>query len=403
MTLISRMLTAAILSALSFALCLPVAAQLQSARNPSRSFGPDACGPADPSYIHAANETGGQPMFLQRSETAKSFHLVRETSRNNVETVFRATGTLPAGGREFEIPVDSSAKRITFALSVDTKGAALTLIRPSGGTVESGQDRIEDTSLNCGRIVTVEAPETGRWRAKITGSGTYWLSAQAQTEIYFVSVEFVALGGRPGHEGLFRISGEPLGDHPATLEVNLSSPAVRSAEFHLVAEDGEVLEDLRMNKESSSADDSGYVGTFELPRRAFRVSATGFDREGLPFERQYHSLFRAASVEVRVVSNFEDLPAGKTTSIAFHVHNAGNSDTFRVMVTDSRKFVQKVEPQQIEIAGGQSGTVVVEMAVPSETPSGTGGNLTIVLNGTSGPEAQNSAVVRFSVASPTTR
>jgi hypothetical protein len=384
-------------------LCLPAAAQLQSAQNPSRSFGPDACGPADPSYIHIANETGGQPMFLQRSEATKSFHLMRETSRSNVETVFRATGKLLAGGRDFEIPVDSSTKRITFALSVDTKGAALTLIRPSGGAVEAGQDRVEDTSLNCGRIVTVEAPETGRWRAKISGSGTYWLSAQAQSEIYFVSVEFVAVGGRPGHEGHFRIAGQPLADHPATLQVKLSARAVRSAEFHLVTEDGEILQKLPMKKESGDVDDSEYVGTFDLPRLAFRVSATGFDRQGSPFERQYHTLFHAASVEVKPASQFEDLPAGKTTSIAFQVRNVGESNTFRAIVTDSHKFVQQVEPQQIELAAGKSGTVAVEMAVPSETPPGTGGDLTIVLKGTSGPEAQNSAVVHFSVTSAGTR
>ena len=58
----------------------------------SRAFGPDACGPADPAYIHTANETGGIPMFLQRSEAAKAFHLVRESTRNNVATVFWATG-----------------------------------------------------------------------------------------------------------------------------------------------------------------------------------------------------------------------------------------------------------------------------------------------------------------------
>lgn len=345
MTPVSRTLKFALFSALSLALCNRAAAQLQSAQNPSRSFGPDACGPADPSYIHVANETGGQPMFLQRSEAAKSFHLVRETSRSNVETVFRVTGKLPAGGREFEIPVESSTKRITFALSVDTKGAALTLIRPSGGTVEPGQDRIEDTNLNCGRIVTIESPETGRWRVKISGSGTYWLSAQAQSEIYFVSVEFVAVGGRPGHEGLFRISGEPLADHPATLEVNLSSRPVRSAEFHLVAEDGEVLQNLPMKKESGDADDSGYVGTFDLPHRAFRVSVSGFDREGSPFERQFHTLFHAATVEVKPASQFEDLPAGKTTSFAFQIRNVGESDTFRAIVTESHKLVQKVEPQ----------------------------------------------------------
>jgi hypothetical protein len=37
----------------------------------------EGCGAADPAYIRMANETGGIPMFLQRSEAAKSFQLVR--------------------------------------------------------------------------------------------------------------------------------------------------------------------------------------------------------------------------------------------------------------------------------------------------------------------------------------
>jgi hypothetical protein len=103
--------------------------QTQSAPNRSTPFGPDACGPADPAYIHSANETGGIPLFLQRSEAGKAFHLVRESTRNNVATVFWGTGTLDGEGRSVRIPVDSVTKRITFTLSVDTKGSGLKIIR----------------------------------------------------------------------------------------------------------------------------------------------------------------------------------------------------------------------------------------------------------------------------------
>ena len=36
-------------------------------------------------------------MFLQRSEVAKAFHLVSESTRSNVQTVFWATGSLGNG------------------------------------------------------------------------------------------------------------------------------------------------------------------------------------------------------------------------------------------------------------------------------------------------------------------
>src|ERR1700730_4292229 len=129
--------------------------------NRSRAFGPDACGPADPAYIHTANETGGIPMFLQRSEAAKAFHLVRESTRNNVATVFWATGTLDGKLQTVQIPVDSVTKKITFTFSMDTKGTELKLTQPSSRAITEGSASSEVTELNCGRILTVSSPEAG--------------------------------------------------------------------------------------------------------------------------------------------------------------------------------------------------------------------------------------------------
>src|ERR1700747_116311 len=145
--------------------------------NRSRSFGPDACGPADPAYIHTANETGGIPMFLQRSEAAKAFPLVRESTRNNVATVFWATGILDGKPQIVKIPVDSVTKRITFTFSVDTKGNELKLRQPSGGAITESSASTDVTELNCGRILTVTSPESGEWNAEITGTGRYWIEA----------------------------------------------------------------------------------------------------------------------------------------------------------------------------------------------------------------------------------
>src|SRR6266852_1818588 len=169
--------------------------QTQPSTNRSRTFAPDACGPADPAHIHTANETGGIPMFLQRSEAAKAFHLVRESTRNNVATVFWATGTLDGKPQTIKIPVDSVTKRITLTFSVDTKCTTLKLTQPSGGAITQGSASTEITELNCGRILTVSSPEAGEWLAEITGTGRYWTEAQAQSDIFFVAVEFVKEGG----------------------------------------------------------------------------------------------------------------------------------------------------------------------------------------------------------------
>src|SRR5437016_8542718 len=151
--------------------------QTEPSTNRSRAFGPDACGPADPAHIHTANETGGIPMFLQRSEAGKAFHLVRESTRNNVSTVFWATGTLDGKPETVRIPVDSVTKRITFTFSADTKGNQLNLTQPSGGAISEGLAGTEATNLNCGRVFTVSPPEAGVCAAEIAGAGSCWLES----------------------------------------------------------------------------------------------------------------------------------------------------------------------------------------------------------------------------------
>src|SRR6266446_3574074 len=124
--------------------------QAQPSTNRSRAFGPDACGPADPAYIHTANETGGIPMFLQRSEAGKAFHLVRESTRNNISTVFWATGSLERRAEVFEIPVDSLTQRITFAFSFGAEGDNVTIVAPSRGAITQNSSDTEITELRCG-------------------------------------------------------------------------------------------------------------------------------------------------------------------------------------------------------------------------------------------------------------
>src|SRR5438874_7568120 len=103
------------------------AAEQSAQINRSHKFGPGECGRVDPSYIQLANETGGQPFFLNPSEVGKAFHYVRESSTQ--ETLLWTMGTLDAGSaHEFAVPIDSTIRRVTFSLSVDTSGSGLTVI-----------------------------------------------------------------------------------------------------------------------------------------------------------------------------------------------------------------------------------------------------------------------------------
>jgi hypothetical protein len=342
-------------------------------------------------------------MFLQRSEATKAFHLVRESSGNNIATVLWASGTLEGRSKTFPIPVDSVTKKITFTLSVDTKGSELKLVQPSGGAITEGMTNTEVTALNCGRIVTVSSPETGEWRAEITGTGRYWLRAQAQSDIFFVSAEFVKQGGRPGHEGLFRIPGEPVTGMPAMLEVSLSASATQTAEFYLVSEEGLTIQKLQMRTANSDPASLGFVGSVNLPSVRFRVAVNGSDLNGRPYQRFFSNLFHVESVEVTPRLDFDELSPGSSKQLTFTVRNLGVQSTFKITATDAHQFVGKVEPRELTLGAGESGTVRVDLTVPAETASGVGDNVVFVASSIAGPATSNSSVVRFSVSSSTSQ
>src|SRR6266436_3552504 len=384
---------------LFFAAASAVFGKVQPSPNQSRAFGPDACGPADPAYIHTANETGGIPMFLQRSEAAKAFQLVRESTRNNVATVFWATGTIDGKPQTIKIPVDSVTQRITFTFSMDTKGNELKLTQPSGRSITEGSASTEVTELNCGRILTVSSPEAGEWNGEITGTGRYLVEAQAQSDIYFVGVEFVKKGGRPGHEGLFRIEGQPVAGTLATLRASLSASATKTTEFYVVNERGQTVQKLQMHAVNSDREFLEFVGSVDLPNVPFRVAVIGRDSNDKQYQRFFSNLFHAESVEVSPKLDFDELPAGSTKQFAFTVRNIGFPRTFKLTVADAHQFVSRVEPKELALGAGESGTVRVDLAIPAGTVPGTGDDLVIVARSSVGPPTSNSSVVHLSVSS----
>ena len=338
-------------------------------------------------------------MFLQRSEATKAFHRVRESTKNNVSTVLWATGTLNGQPKIVKIPVDSATQRITFTFSIDTKGNALTLTQPSGGAITEATASTELTKWNCGRIVTVSSPEAGEWRAEITGTGRYWLEVQAQSDIFLVSAEFVKRGGRPGHEGLFRIQGEPVTGTPAMLEVSLSASAKGTDEFYLVTEEGQTIQKVQMHAVNSDRDSLEFVGSVDLPAQPFRVAVKGNDSNGKQYQRFFSNLFHVESVEVSSRLDFDEVFPGETRQVAFTVRNLGVPRTFKITVMDAHQFVGKVEPTQLTLGAGETGIVQVNLTVPEGTASGVGDNVVFVATSVAGPATSNFSIVHLSVSS----
>src|SRR5262245_9202233 len=122
-------------------------------QNRTREFGPRKCGPADPSYIRIANETGGQPFFLNPSELGASAHIMSEQSLSDRELIVWANAASENAPREYIVPVDSSVKRFTISASFDREGGTLNVIAPDG-TVNARPAGSEETILNCAHLLT---------------------------------------------------------------------------------------------------------------------------------------------------------------------------------------------------------------------------------------------------------
>ena len=363
---------------------------------PQASFR-EGCGPADPAYIRTANETGGIPMFLQRSEAAKAFHLVSESTRNNVSTVLWAAGSLERQAQVFEVPVDSLTQRMTFTFSFDTEGNNVTIVAPSRGTITQNSRDTEITELRCGRIVTVASPDAGNWHVELTGKGRFWVEAQAQSDIHFVDVEFVRAGGRPGHEGWFRIDGQPVAGRPATIRASLSPAGARTVEFYLADERGDAIQTLQLQPLNSTEE---FLGTGDLPGMPFRIAVKGLDANGKQYQRFFARLFHAESVEVSWSRTFDELSAGSAKQAEFTIRNTGYARTFKLTVTGARKFVSKFEPTELMLGPGQSGTIRVGLTVPPGTAQNVGDDVIVVATSTAGPATSNSTVAHFSVTAP---
>jgi hypothetical protein len=236
----------------------------------------------DPSYVRTAEATGGQVFLFDRSEAARSMVLMGDADKHK-DTIFRATGTLSTGSREFRFPVDSTIESLMVSVTLQCL-QSIAIYRPSNTEVHSGEPSVDDNRFRSGQILIVVKPEAGSWRVKIAGAGIFFVVAQAKSSISLDNVEFVEPGGRPGHEGLFPAKVPFHLGEQRMLSVRMKAPHGEPA-FILVNSAGDVLETLSMKRSDEGADDQEFLGTLTLKHAEFRLSVDGRDDGGYRYQR----------------------------------------------------------------------------------------------------------------------
>jgi hypothetical protein len=230
----------------------------------------------DPSYLEVSEATGGQLFLLQKGEVEHALVMIN-ASHTHPATVIRAVGHL-SGSREFEFPVDSKTASILLMASLQCR-SAIVLTRPNGAEM-TAYNSVRNIDLKAGRIVQVDAPEPGKWKVRLAGTGLFVLSVTGKTEIGIGSVAFL--------EGNQRRTGPVLGIHQA-LEIHVKGD-VSGVGLHLVGPGGEFLSGL----ESPELVAQGtYRNLVSPPEGGFRIVVTGVDANADPFQRTYPNLFRA--------------------------------------------------------------------------------------------------------------
>lgn len=352
---------------------LALLAQSAAPAAAQRSFGPGTCGPIDPVYVRTATETGGQPFPMAPSELAAAGTIMSESSRSDAAMLLWASGTAADASGSLEVPVDTSITRVTFAVTFDARGGGVEIVRPDGAVVQPGATA-GDAVLNCARILSVDAPAAGVWRIRPAPTGRYWLVVHGRSLRDISSAEFVRAGGRPGHEGLFRIHGMPIAGRPAMLRVRLDEPEAVPPSFVLLSIGGRQIR--RVTLQRLVADDE-FVGEIALPDVPFRVAVTGTDAAGVPYQRLHKGLFRAESLEV-IPDAPDSIPAGRDAPVAFLLRNHGTRARYRIVATAGAEILTRVEPAVVDLDAHREQRIIIWLPAATVDAAGTSVELLVV-------------------------
>jgi hypothetical protein len=315
-------------------------------------YGPGVCGPIDPTYVKTSTETGGQPFPLSPAEIGQSSRVM--------EASFLPQLILWASGdREisYSIPVDSTVTRVMVSGTFDGTGGSLTLTGPDGSMAQQGA-RVEDTALNCGRIMTIDTPAAGLWQLRMIPTGRFWLSVHAKSELSLTGVEFVEQ--EAGSDRLVRIQGEPIAGRPALLRVRVSS-SMKTPGFQLVSTDARPLQTIELQ----SVDGVEFGGTVTLPAEPFRVLANASDEAGARAQRIWPGLFHGEGIEV-VPPAGETVAPGRAVPVTFTIRNHGPAVRLALVASDHRGRVIPVSPPTLELAASAEAVATVMLAVPAD-------------------------------------
>ena len=196
----------------------------------------------------------------------------------------------------YSVPVDGFTEAIRFTVQGDH---SITVSRPDGSTVESGDPNVDISILPDSTYLTVTSPPPGSWEVSLNGAGKFSLSVSSQSSIHF-SFSFAEVRGRPGHSGWAPnpdIVPTPGIDLPVLG--NLDGGQFSDVMYQIRNENGDILSEnlpfILGSGELGRPSKNSFFGFINIPSSDCHAYVTGNDSAGHSFIRHHPIRYEPAT------------------------------------------------------------------------------------------------------------
>lgn len=178
-----------------------------------------------------------------------------------------------------------------------------------------------------------------------------------------MTVEIAQIAGRPGHEGLFPSSAQPVWGESYYVVASMSGPYATSS-FRFVDVNDQLIAPAILTTDNRMAGTDEYVGNVTLPTQPFKLAASGTTRDGSAYDIVGERLFTPQPINVTWDPPTGPLPPGGSTTLRFTIANHGPAATFNVSASDTLGLAPAASPAIVTLAPNETATISVLLTAP---------------------------------------
>lgn len=212
-------------------------------------------------------------------------------------------------------------------------------------------------------------------------------------------IKIVEMAGRPGHQGLFPIQGQPIEGASAIVQARLNG-AANNVNLILRDTTGKLLAKIPMIVPPADKVVPGtYFADIVIPTVPFTMSISGTDQAGNEFEDQSPQSIANTpqTFDVRIIPTIYEIHPDFPTYVAVRITNYGTPDTFNVSLASDIGGTLEPVSKEIQLGTNKSAEVLFLYTAPANIDTGlTYINLTATGSSTTSADATNQATLHLS-------